>query len=124
MEMRCGLGPVSDHLRWAEVRLCPASASYDADPVRRWDVTPLEESWLELLVFESTGVAGGTVPSAAIMRLSLFNTPVVGVVSSASPDALRFLLVAENSHRLLSRRHRTHGGGRGLSTPGRAERAG
>lgn len=25
--------------------------------------------------------------------------------------------MAENSQRLLSRRHRTHGGGRGLSTP-------
>ena len=36
---------------------------------------------------------------------------------SSTSEALRFRLVAENSHRLLSRRQRTQGGGRGLSTP-------
>lgn len=54
------------------------------------------------------------VASAIIMRLSRRRTP--STVSSTS-EGLRLRLVAENSHRLLSRRHRTHGGGRGLSTP-------
>lgn len=56
--------------------------------------------------------------SPTIIRLSRCSTLSTGASGS---ESLRLRLVAENSHRLLSRRHRTQGGARGLSTPRRVE---
>lgn len=101
-----------DHLRCAAEPFGRGSFSKGGRLPRGCEVTPLGMG-LEML---SLSMLGETDPSATIMRLSRRKT--LDPLSSDSSEILRLRLVAENSHLLLSRRHRTHGGGRGLSTPG------
>lgn len=93
-----GAGAASDHL-W---RARKASVSNDGSDGGNGDLS---------------GSSFFVGASPVIIRLSRRRTSAASA-SSAASEALRLRLVAENSHNLLSRRHRTQGGGRGLSTPG------
>lgn len=106
-----------DHLRCAAEPLGRGSFSKGGRLPRGCEVTLLGMG-LEML---SLSMLGETDPSATIMRLSRRKT--LAPLSSDSSEILRLRLVAENSHLLLSRRHLTHGGGLGLSTPASSQQS-
>lgn len=106
-------GDPSDHLRGGRLAaVCVLAAvfvlllSYEVGSVAVYEEPSLGEP------FETT--------SPTIIRLSRRSTP--SKTGSSTSEGLRLRRVAENSHRLLSRRQRTQGGGRGLSTPRRIRR--